>query len=103
MRRLSPTTHRLRGTFRPDRHDPSRTLRALVQQCNWRPTRGDLRGLSAAALAFVAQARKEYVFNDRAGALVVACADTIDRMTEFTAAIRIEGAQIAGSRGRTKT
>jgi hypothetical protein len=99
MRAESPETLRLRSTFRPDRHDPARRR---VPVCNWRPRRADLQGLSRTALTFVRRACARFWFNDKAGALVLASADALDRLAALDKAIGLEGEQVAGTRGRLK-
>lgn len=107
MRRLSPATHQLRGTYRADRHSGSyRNLRkelALAAEYDWRPSRSDLAGLSPIARYFVFAARRKFSFNKPGGICVVASARAIDQLAELREAIRVEGERIAGSRGRPKT
>src|SRR5688572_12032456 len=94
--RLTPEQHRLRGTYQPARHDPV-VRQHVPPKCNWRLRPGDLDGLSPTAVAFVKRADKQYHFNDKAGEVVLACGDAIDRLTALREAIQVEGERIRGS------
>jgi hypothetical protein len=99
--RLSPEMLALRGTARPDREQAH--WQRTVAKCTWRLRPKDMDGMSATARAFVVRADAQYLFNDKAGELVLACGDAIDRLAELRKAIRTEAEQIPGSRGRQKT
>ena len=99
MTRLSPETHRLRNTWRPDRHDAARRR---LEQFTWRPRAADLRGLSRTALTFVRRASAKFLYNDAAGALILASAAAFDRLSELRKDIAREGETVIGSRHRPK-
>jgi len=104
---LSDEAHRLRATYRSDRHDASyRNFRrdlARAGAYTWRLRARHLQGLSATARRFLRRATQGVIYRTEGGRLLVACARALDRIAELEAAVQREGAQVAGSRGRLRT